>query len=323
MTILAIKTSRLVEWTFSRQIANTECIPKLCFAQLFFGTALIVVIVISGLSFYYQEFKSAKIMESFNRIMSPRFTMVKREGHFKEVFVDELVAGDIVKLTYGEIIPADIRLFECHEFFVDNSSLTGESDPKKRAPICTHNDPMLSKNLVFYSTHAVEGHATGLVVAVGGSTLMGKIVEVAGNIVAKKAKSPVVAEIEDFIKIISIRSLIVGVAFTLVALVLRCSWKNCISFFTEIVVASIPEGLNLTCTMLLVMMAKKMASKHCLVKNLHALEILGSSSVMITDKTGTLTQNRMSIGKVITLFTTVLADQFSQPVVMAKCQWLK
>lgn len=116
-----------------------------------------------------------------------------------------------------------------------------------------------------------------------------------GSVEAKKAKSPIVSEIENFIKIISIRSLVVGLIFFFIALALQFSWQDCVSFFTEIIVASIPEGLNLTCTMLLVMMAKSMASKHCLVKNLHALETLASCAVLITDKTGTLTQNKMSI----------------------------
>lgn len=112
---------------------------------------------------------------------------------------------------------------------------------------------------------------------------------------AKKAISPIVSEIEGFIKNISILSLVAGLAFFLISLALRFSWQDSISFFTEIIVASIPEGLNLVSTILLVMMAKKMAVKHCLVKNLHALETLASSAVMITDKTGTLTLNKMSI----------------------------
>jgi sodium/potassium-transporting ATPase subunit alpha len=233
-------------------------------------------------------------METFNQMLSPDFAMVKRDSHFKEVYVDELVVGDIVKLTYGEIIPADIRLIEVHEFFVDNSSLTGESDPRRRYSSCTDPNPMESKNLVFYSTHAVEGHAKGVVVAVGANTVMGKMVELAGNVEAKKAKSPIASEIEAFTANVSVCSLVIGLIFFLLTLCLGFSWQDSILLFSEIVVASIPEGLNLTCTMMLIFMAKRMAKKHCVIKNLHALETLASSSIMIVDKTGTLTQNKMS-----------------------------
>lgn len=146
-----------------------------------FGATLILVTIISGLSFYYQEYKSSRIMESFSRMMNPHMAMVKRDGHFKEILAEELCVGDIVKLTYGDVIPADIRLIETQEFYVDNSSLTGESDPKKRDPSGIENDPMETKNLVFYSTHAVEGHAKGVVIAVGPNTVMGKMVELAGK----------------------------------------------------------------------------------------------------------------------------------------------
>jgi len=139
------------------------------------------------------------------------------------------------------------------------------------------------------------GHAKGIVTAVGTNTVMGKMAELTSSVTANDKKSPIMSEMEGFIKSISIRSLVIGFIFSVLALLMGFSWPDAITFFTELIVASVPEGLNLTCTVLLVLMAKRMAKKNCLVKNLHSLETLSSASVICTDKTGTLTQNRMSI----------------------------
>ncbi|OXA60186.1 Sodium/potassium-transporting ATPase subunit alpha-A [Folsomia candida] len=139
----------------------------------FLGCSLIVVVHVSGSFSFYQEFKSDRIMESFKN-MVPRAAYVHRNGRRIEIAVSQLVVGDIVEVKFGDLIPADIRILECQDFKVDNSSLTGESEPCKRSPECTSENVMETKNMAFFSTNALEGVAKAVVVRVGVNTLMGK-----------------------------------------------------------------------------------------------------------------------------------------------------
>ncbi|CAL8141927.1 unnamed protein product [Orchesella dallaii] len=260
--------------------------------DLYLGIALVIVVFVSGMFTFYQELKSDRIMESFKK-MVPRVAVVYRNGARQDIDAGELVVGDIIEVKLGDLIPADIRIVDCQNFKVDNSSLTGESEAQKRSKDCTSSDPMETTNLAFFSTNAIEGHATGLVVRVGEKTLMGRLATLSSTVDA--GRSPIGVEMDRFILIMTIRSFVIGVVFLFIAIMMGYHWLDAIFFIIGIMVANIPEGLSVTFTMILSLTAKRMASKNCLVKHLQAVEALGSTSVICSDKTGTLTQNKMTV----------------------------
>uniref|UniRef100_A0A4W4FZU8 Sodium/potassium-transporting ATPase subunit alpha n=1 Tax=Electrophorus electricus TaxID=8005 RepID=A0A4W4FZU8_ELEEL len=176
---------------------------------------------------------------------------------------------------------------------VDNSSLTGESEPQSRSPDFTHENPLETKNICFFSTNCVEGTGRGIVIATGDRTVMGRIATLASGL--EVGQTPINIEIEHFIHIITAVAVVLGVAFFFLSLVLGYTWLEAVIFLIGIIVANVPEGLLATVTVCLTLTAKRMARKNCLVKNLEAVETLGSTSTICSDKTGTLTQNRMTV----------------------------
>uniref|UniRef100_H3AXY8 Sodium/potassium-transporting ATPase subunit alpha n=1 Tax=Latimeria chalumnae TaxID=7897 RepID=H3AXY8_LATCH len=260
--------------------------------NLYLGIVLSAVVIITGCFSYYQEAKSSKIMESFKN-MVPQQAMLIREGEKMQVNAEDVVVGDLVEIKGGDRVPADLRIISSHGCKVDNSSLTGESEPQTRSPDCTHENPLETRNIAFFSTNCVEGTARGVVVATGDRTVMGRIATLASGL--EVGKTPIAVEIEHFIHIITGVAVFLGVTFFILSLILGYSWLEAVIFLIGIIVANVPEGLLATVTVCLTLTAKRMARKNCLVKNLEAVETLGSTSTICSDKTGTLTQNRMTV----------------------------
>ena len=260
--------------------------------NLYLGIVLTAVVVITGIFSYYQESKSDKIMESFKN-MVPQYALCLRNGDKVTIHATDLTLGDIVEVKFGDRIPADLRVLEARSFKVDNSSLTGESEPQARTPEFTHENPLETKNLAFFSTNAVEGTCTGIVVNIGDWTVMGRIAGLASGL--ETGDTPIAKEIAHFIHIITGVAVFLGVTFFIIAFILGYHWLDAVIFLIGIIVANVPEGLLATVTVCLTLTAKRMASKNCLVKNLEAVETLGSTSTICSDKTGTLTQNRMTV----------------------------
>ena len=250
------------------------------------------VVIVTGIFSYYQESKSAKIMESFKNLV-PQYALCLRDGEKVTIKAEQLTLGDIIYVKFGDRLPADIRVTESMGFKVDNSSLTGESEPQARSPEFTHENPLETKNLAFFSTNAVEGTATGIVVNVGDNTVMGRIAGLASGL--ETGDTPIAKEIAHFIHLITGVAVFLGVTFFIIAFILGYHWLDAVIFLIGIIVANVPEGLLATVTVCLTLTAKRMASKNCLVKNLEAVETLGSTSTICSDKTGTLTQNRMTV----------------------------
>uniref|UniRef100_A0A915JUM7 Cation-transporting P-type ATPase N-terminal domain-containing protein n=1 Tax=Romanomermis culicivorax TaxID=13658 RepID=A0A915JUM7_ROMCU len=241
--------------------------------NLYLGIVLAVVVVVTGCFQYYQEAKSSKIMDSFKN-MIPTFAQVIRNGEKKSIRTEDVVVGDILEIRGGDRIPADVRILQAMGFKVDNSSLTGESEPQSRSIDCTST-------------------AKGLVVFTGDRTIMGRIAHLASGI--ETGSTPIAREITHFIHLITGVAVFLGVSFFVIAIILHYSLLEAVIFLIGIIVANVPEGLIATVTVCLTLTAKRMASKNCLVKNLEAVETLGSTSTICSDKTGTLTQNRMTV----------------------------
>merc|ERR1712168_1631343 len=260
--------------------------------NLYLGVVLTAVVTVTGVFSYYQESKSAAIMESFKNLV-PQYALVRRDGEKVTITAAELALGDIVEIKFGDRVPADIRVPEARQFKVDNSSLAGESEPQVRSPEFTHENPLETRNLAFFSTNAVEGSARGIVIRCGDNTVMGRIAGLASGLASDE--TPIAKEIAHFIHIITGVAVFLGVSFFIIAFILGYNWLDAVIFLIGIIVANVPEGLLATVTVCLTLTAKRMASKNCLVKNLEAVETLGSTSTICSDKTGTLTQNRMTV----------------------------
>ncbi|CAM6031377.1 unnamed protein product [Sphagnum compactum] len=260
--------------------------------NLYLGVVLAAVVIITGCFSYYQEAKSSAIMESFKNLV-PQYATIIRDGQKHTITAEEVVVGDIVEVKGGDRIPADIRVIKAHGCKVDNSSLTGESEPQTRSSELTSDNPLETRNLAFFSTNCVEGAAQGIVINTGDRTIMGRIANLASGLAM--GETPIAREIEHFIHIITGVAVFLGVTFFIIAFVLGYHWLDAVIFLIGIIVANVPEGLLATVTVCLTLTAKRMASKNCLVKNLEAVETLGSTSTICSDKTGTLTQNRMTV----------------------------
>jgi len=264
--------------------------------NLYLGIVLAFVVFATGCFSYYQEAKSEALMDGFKNFL-PEKSVVLRDGARIEIPSAHLVPGDVVFVKGGDKIPADIRCFKVDNFKVDNSSLTGESEPQKRSgDIDKQENPLESKNIGFFGTLAQEGKCQAIVIRTGDNTVIGKIAKLSQA--GENQQTPINIEINHFIKIISIVAISLGVSFLIIGLIQKTNVIQALVFMIGIIVANVPEGLLATVTVALTLTAKTMASKQVLVKNLESVETLGSTTVIASDKTGTLTQNRMTVAHV-------------------------
>lgn len=260
--------------------------------NLYIGVALAVVVILNAIFTFIQEYQSEKIMESFKRMM-PVKVEVLRDGKRQEVLAGELVPGDIIYIQEGGKIPADARLIQQNALKVDHSSLTGESEPQLRKLSCTHENILESRNMLFSGTLVHSGNGAAVVFGTGMNTQIGKIAQLTKD--TGTVSSPLRKELNHFIKIISTIAISLGVSFFLISFLTGNRLMGSMIFAIGIIVANVPEGLLPTVTLCLSMASKRMAKKMALIKNLDSVETLGSTTVICTDKTGTITENRISV----------------------------
>ncbi|MBI5664564.1 MAG: cation-transporting P-type ATPase [Nitrospirae bacterium] len=283
----------------------------LCFLSEYFnpgegllslGIAIVVVIFINALFTFIQEYRTEKAVEALKKLL-PFNVKVSRAGETREIRAEHLAPGDLIMLSEGDKVPADARVIESNGLTVNNAPLTGESASSQRSHEAYEGDYFESPNIVFAGTHIVSGSGRAVVFATGMATEFGKIAHLTGGV--HERLSPLQKEIIRVTKIVAVIALTTGLFFfTLGFLVGRSFWHNFI-FAVGIIIANVPEGLLPTVTLSLAMGSQRMAKKKALIKNLTSVETLGSVTVICTDKTGTLTQNKMEVQQVWTMITDV------------------
>lgn len=264
--------------------------------NLYLGIVLYVVVIITAIFTFSQEFSSDKTMEKFNNFLPPQ-ALAKRDGNLNKVDASTLVVGDIINVKLGDKVPADIRLITNEGMKVEMASLTGEPEPLGRTVDCTDDNPLETKNLAFFGTLCVEGTATGVVVNTADRTVFGRIAGLAAG--SKKVKTTLQVEITHFVLLISALAIFLGIIFFIFGLLRGNGVIVTLVLAISIIVANVPEGLLATVTVALTLTAKQMARKNVLVKKLESVETLGSTTTICSDKTGTLTQNRMTVAHVM------------------------
>ena len=257
------------------------------------GYAILGVIVINGLFSFWQQYRAERAISALQKLL-PHYVKVIRDGELGQMLVADLVPGDIVLLQEGDNVPADCRLLEAFSLRVNNATVTGESLPQMRDAEPSSKEALEhSHNTLLAGTSVVSGEGRAVVFATGMHTEFGKIAHLTQTTV--KSISPLQLEIARLSRIIAVLSLTLGVVFFFIGQSMGLSfWENFI-FAIGIIVANVPEGLLPTVTLSLAMATQRMAKRNALIRHLPSVEALGSATVICTDKTGTLTENRMEV----------------------------
>jgi len=257
------------------------------------GVAIIGVIIINGLFSFWQEYKAERAVAALRQLL-PQKARVLRAGEITGILACEIVPGDIVLLEEGDFVPADCRLLSACGLRVNLSTVTGESFAKPRnVEVSAEESPLQANNLVLAGTSIVSGQAQAVAYATGMRTEFGRIAHLTQT--AGEASSPLQREIARLSRLVACLATGIGVVLFFVGQAMGLPpWEN-VLFAIGIIVANVPEGLLPTVTLSLAMATQRMARRNALVRHLPAVEALGSTTVICSDKTGTLTQNRMSV----------------------------
>ena len=257
------------------------------------------VVVVNALVGMLQEGKARKALEALKKLTSPQ-TIVIRDGIRREIPAAELVTGDLVDLEAGAQIPADIRLTRSANLQVEESALTGESVPVEKDALflanCRQEIPLAERvNMVYMSTVVTHGHGEGLVTATGMDTEIGRIASMITD--AEEEMTPLQKRLGDLGKLLSILSLGVCAALFLLAVFQHRNIPEMLLVAISLAVAAVPEGLPAVVTICLALSVTRMVKVHTIIRRLPSVETLGAVSVVCSDKTGTLTQNRLTVEK--------------------------
>ncbi|XP_054524500.1 calcium-transporting ATPase type 2C member 2 isoform X1 [Pan troglodytes] len=259
------------------------------------ATAVLIVVTVA----FIQEYRSEKSLEELTKLVPPECNCL-REGKLQHLLARELVPGDVVSLSIGDRIPADIRLTEVTDLLVDESSFTGEAEPcsKTDSPLTGGGDLTTLSNIVFMGTLVQYGRGQGVVIGTGESSQFGEVFKMMQA--EETPKTPLQKSMDRLGKQLTLFS------FGIIGLIMLIGWlqgKQLLSMFTigvSLAVAAIPEGLPIVVMVTLVLGVLRMAKKRVIVKKLPIVETLGCCSVLCSDKTGTLTANEMTVTQLVT-----------------------
>lgn len=260
---------------------------------------ILAVVLANALIGFIQEGRAEKALDAIKTMLTPQASVI-REGQRLTISAQDLVPGDIVVLDAGDLVPADLRLIRARNLHVQEAVLTGESVPvvKDTAP-CAKDAPLGDRHgAAFSGTLVTTGHGLGAVVATGGSTELGRISALLGGI--EPLTTPLLRQMDGFAK----RLTIVILAISGLALWVATAWRgysfpDAFMAIVALAVAAIPEGLPAVMTITLAIGVQRMASRNAIIRRLPAVETLGSVSIICSDKTGTLTRNEMTVGRVV------------------------
>ncbi|WP_457599225.1 HAD-IC family P-type ATPase [Hydrogenimonas sp.] len=301
-----IEAVRKERWyrIFLRQFTDVLILILLVAAAISFAigetgdaVTILAIVVLNGILGFVQEFKAERAIEALQRMLSPRCRAI-RGGEETRIDASQLVPGDIVLLEIGDRVPADLRLLEAVNLKVDESALTGESVPvAKETSAVPEAAPLAERrDMVWMGTSVTNGYAKGVVVATGMATEFGKIARLTSEV--ERAPTPLQKRLAVLGKRLGALSVAIS---ALVAIVGYLFGKDLTEMFltgVSLAVAVVPEGLPAVVTITLALGVKAMVRRHALLRRLQAAENLGSANVICTDKTGTLTQNQMTVRKI-------------------------
>ena len=261
---------------------------------------IIAIVVFNGIMGLIQEAKAEKSIEALKKMSAP-VAKVKRNGKALTVNGEDIVPGDIVILETGCYVPADIRLINTYNLKVEESSLTGETEAVEKDENALFNNQKVPlgdiKNMVFAGTAVVNGHAEGIVTNIGMNTEVGKI---ASMIITNEApQTPIQKKLSEVGKVLGIACVVICALIFVIGVIKKISVVEMFMTSVGLAVAAIPEGLPAIVTIILSIAVTKMAKRNAIIRKLPAVETLGSSKVICSDKTGTLTENNMKVVEII------------------------
>ena len=264
----------------------------------FFEPAIILIIVITNAWVgVFQEAKAEHALNALKKMTAPTATVI-RDGSHRKIMADELVPGDIIILDTGCYVPADARLISQSDLVTDESALTGESEPvRKHIHTLPSDTPVFDRdNMVYSGCMVCYGHARAIVCATGAGTELGKV---AGMLMREDAPdTPLQKRLAATGKILSISALLICIVIFITGIFMHYPAIDMFMTAVSLAVAAIPEGLPAIVTIMLSLGVTKMAHNNAIIRRLSAVETLGSTTVICSDKTGTLTQNRMKVTKI-------------------------
>lgn len=254
-----------------------------------------VVILVNALIGFVQEFQAAKSIQSLSEMLKLSARVI-RDGKTKQVNSNELVPGDLVSLEAGDKVPADIRLIQTHEGAFDEAILTGESVPVNKVVEELHlQEPTYADqtNMIFAGTLMTKGHVVGLVTSIGDNTAVGEISRSVEGV--EHEELPIQIKIDRFARKIGMIVLSGAVLVFVIGLIMNREFIDIFRDIAAVLVASVPEGLPIVVTVTMAVGVKRMVKANSVIRSLPAVETLGSTTVIGTDKTGTLTKNQMTV----------------------------
>lgn len=259
------------------------------------GSIILGIVFVNAIIGFYEELKSENILASLKSLVVDKSNVI-RNGKVIQVPVNDLVPGDIVKLTEGDGIPADIRLIESNEYSANEFILTGESLPANKEALFTTDKTLPLneiKNCVYMGTTVARGDATGIVYATGIQTEIGKISTSSQKI--KPTRAPIQIEIADVAKKLTYITLIIAAILFATRMFMKDSVAMALVFSVSVAAAMVPEGLPAQISMALALAVRRLAKRKAIVKKISSAQTLGSATVIASDKTGTITKNEMTI----------------------------
>ena len=260
---------------------------------------ILAVVLLNAVLGVFQESKAEEAIEALKKMASP-VASVLRDGHVEHIKGEDIVVGDVVILEAGDVVPADMRLFEVNTVKIEESALTGESVPVDKDLVIPTGDEVGigdRTNMAFSSTNVTYGRAVGVVTSTGMNTEVGKIADMLAN--TEEGKTPLQENQDALGKWLTIMILVIAVIIFLVGMLRGNEWTHMLLTAIAIAVAAIPEGLPAISTIILALGTQKMAQRNALVRKLPAVETLGGVEIICSDKTGTLTLNQMTVEKMV------------------------